>query len=309
LLGDGLAGKAILMMLWTFGTMFLRESYNSSLYSFMTTEKVPDNFPKNVKQLLNRTDYELLMSRSYNDRIAGEMFINDESKLPKRLFEFYWRVILRASFMRPRLTMDVIQNISKGIPAKASSYPTTSIDSYKEWVESGTETKLMEKSKKFSRFVVMCEANCDRKWGSVFLGMKEWHRVVSKENHQPFFSFSEFWIQETSTVATRDFPKFLAAFVQSGLYELSINRYRKIEQLKIMKNSRHLGQLGFNGGSLFSYVFYEHDTKKFEMSNVTNNIRPTTVSALTGAFILTGTLCLSAIAVLMSEVVANTILK
>ncbi|CAL8128504.1 unnamed protein product [Orchesella dallaii] len=65
LLRSGLRGKMLIIM-WIFSALVLRQLYCSCLYSFLTTEQSPHNVPGSVDEAADRKDFDLIMPISFS---------------------------------------------------------------------------------------------------------------------------------------------------------------------------------------------------------------------------------------------------
>jgi len=278
--------KAI-MIIWIFSAIILRNFYNSSLYSFMATEKVPNDFPKSMGQLLKRNDFEFIMPYSFYNSLKK---IRSISTVPKGYKKLYLNIINKAfqigSGMNLWNNIRAVETISNGMPVEVFQY---------RQIES---SRFVQLKKTFSRFAILCEEDCESEHNLGFFGQKILHQV--RPIQQSFHTTSKLWRVENPNFATFRLSNFLGSFSQSGLYELIMKRQNNLLKYLIVRDIMGYKTRGMGNGSLFSYFFLGRFNSEFGKAET-----PTTTTALFGNFILTGSFLLVALMVMLFEMRSN----
>ncbi|CAL8128337.1 unnamed protein product [Orchesella dallaii] len=281
-----LAGT-ILIITWVFSSFLLREAYNSSLYSFMTSKQKHENFPQDMAELLSRNDFDLILPISFRDEIIFSFFIQDTSKLSKSLATFYLKILTRAYFMTRGFYQQTLENISNGNPSQMWHYPSTTWQNYIDWLDIELEPKMEIVTTK--KFAVVCIRHCAVKWNIALIGKPGLSCIKPKQN--AFFTTNEFWTLSYPIFSTFTISKFLGPFVESGIYEWQMHRQRVVEQVKLLKSADNLKNLII--ATNYSMVdFVLHGSKKKNPVH-TEEATPTKISALTGTLMLTGFMMLA----------------
>ncbi|CAL8128807.1 unnamed protein product [Orchesella dallaii] len=284
----------VLMIMWLLCADSLRNFYNSSLYSFMAAERVPNDFPRNMNQLLDRKDYDFLLTKYF----SYELYFLLQTKIPLQLENFYRKIFKKASFMKIDYRIDQIQtlrNATDGNNTEIQYFPPN----HDRNCIAPNNFCLKEGNKRFSKFAVLCRVNCERYWNVAFLGQKKMHRI--NLNTMLFFRSFEFWFREVNAFASLRFSKFIGAFVESGLYDLSLGRYGMLNHVKLLHNLNHGRRLEMSNGSLFSYVLFKGDERK-----EVEGEKSTKVSAFSGTFVITGGILALAIPVINENLLNKT---
>ncbi|CAL8112122.1 unnamed protein product [Orchesella dallaii] len=287
--GCGFPGKTIAMM-WIFVAIFLRNFYNSSLYSYMTAEKGPTDFPNNLEQLIGRKDFDILLPIEF----WNVYFLLSTAHGPNKAypeFKQITRFVYNALYMSEHLSKEAIQNASLGNYAKVWHFPPN--HSKHNSSELLNPIIPVKSYKRLTKYAILCENDCEDHWNVPFFGIKGISRIVPKQ--KPFLRTKQFWMLEFPTFATARFQTFFGFFVQSGLYELSINRFRQIQLLKRLQELSTEERLGLSDGRLFSYVFLADRLQSKQRE------RATKISALTGTFIIVSCMASAAFVVLLLE--------
>ncbi|CAL8128937.1 unnamed protein product [Orchesella dallaii] len=294
--------------IWIFSAIFLRNLYNSTLYSFMTAEQEPTDFPKNIQETVDRNDFDLILSFSLSNQFNQIFYRLDHSKPTKQLTKLYIRIMAKSSFMLKVPEDDVqvhiktLQNAIKGDKTKILYYNLLKPYENVTPMLAYRQTNLpLEGEKVFSKFAVLCQdGDCEGKWNAAFFRQTKLHRIVPKQI--PFFRNVGIWTQDHSTIVTASFHKFLGRIVQSGLYELFIKRYRLLEKLKLLQSVTNGTKSEISNGSLFSYVFLAGNGRNGGEDYAFNiEAKSTKITAFTGTFFITGIMLSLALIIILLE--------
>ncbi|CAL8127832.1 unnamed protein product [Orchesella dallaii] len=252
----------ILVGLWLLSLFLIRQFYGSSLYSFMTTKNEPNDFPSDINETISRTDFDLLFFHDFKTKLY---LSNIARRLPRELFNFYLKILRRSYLIIYKhgkdFESDTLRNLSNGRESLVYS------DKYKSSYSNSTTivdamnlaaVERTEKYVKFDRFVVICEEGCMENPG--LLGQTRLIRKIS--NERPVLRSHQFWHQKEPSSESFRFAKFLGSFVESGLYELEVQRFKKLSQVRRLKRFESSKKRGLSNGSLFSYVFLDVKFKK-----------------------------------------------
>ncbi|CAL8127792.1 unnamed protein product [Orchesella dallaii] len=271
-----------LVGLWLLSLFLIRQFYGSSLYSFMTTENEPNDFPNGINETLSRTDFYLLCSYDFQMKLFQSGI---EQRLP--LFNFYLEILRRSYliiYMHDKdFESDTLRNLSNGRESLVYSDKYKSSYSNSTTIVDAMNLASLERTKKyvrFDRFVVICEEGCMENPG--LLGQTRLIRKISDE--LPVLRSHQFWHQNEPSSESFRFEKFLGSFVESGLYELEIQRFKKLNQLRRLKKFESSKRRVLNNGSLFSYVFLDVKFKK--QAEKEKFEEPMKIVALKGTLIL-----------------------
>ncbi|CAL8127628.1 unnamed protein product [Orchesella dallaii] len=283
---EGRWGKFIFTV-WILSAIILRIFYTSFLYSYMTSEHEPTDYPNNLKEIISQYEYSPIVPESFYYMVYDlvESFKNLDEKILEKMEVFYIGILLRSSIMEGDLhaNIDTLQNVASGYPTtiNSRSFHYNPNETAKNLRLQLRGTSRGRKEIRFQKFAVICEQTCVSKWNVAFFGQTKFHRIVSKS--KPFFDTFEFWRISYPNAMTYTFSGFLARFVQSGIYNYGIKRYRMTQQLMLLQK---LKKHGMGNGSLFSYVFLANSKEKLEMKEESAKL-----NAFTGIFIIiTGTL-------------------
>ncbi|CAL8128331.1 unnamed protein product [Orchesella dallaii] len=290
-------GVTLIIIIWIFSTILLREAYNSSLYSFLTAEQSPKNFPRTIEELLDRNDFDLILPISFHDEVMFGLFFWDVALLPKSLATFYMKILTRAYFMIRGFYKEALETISSGGVHLMWHYARILTKYYTvgAWLDS--TNRLQQENVTTKKFAVLCKGKCDTKWNIALLEKQGLERVNPKQN--AFFRSFEFWTISYPTFLSFTFTKFLNPFVESGIHEWVINRYRLLEKIALIKVSPNMLKLRMKTNySIVSYALFANERR--EPDNEYNE-KPTKVSALTGTFIISGIMLGIASAVMVLE--------
>ncbi|CAL8127753.1 unnamed protein product [Orchesella dallaii] len=285
--------------LWMLVLFFTKQFYGSSLYSFMTTEKEVNEFPISIHQVLLRSDYYLFTPRSFISRLHA---IGANMMPHQVLFHFYLRIISKSLFNIDHSDTDfeiaALQNASHGKFVQVISVSVNrGFD--RSTTLSSVLTQAFRNTKrlyiKLERFVTICEGNCMD--GAGFFGQTGLNRRTTKE--RPVLIYYQFWFQVEPNFQTFRFAKFLSRFVSCGLYQLEFERFKKLQQFKLLSRLKNSTKRGWSNGSLFSYSFLDQRIReRCEVEKVEN---PMKIAALKGTFILVGILGIIAMIALILE--------
>ncbi|CAL8128333.1 unnamed protein product [Orchesella dallaii] len=283
-------GKAMIIMCIFFGIL-LRNFYNSSLYSLMTTEQQPAGYPDKFEDALKRSDFDVISPASYFQEIYNFMHRWDDK--PNRVSTLFKRVLYKSFFMDRQLYTETLQNASNGNDTKVIYYEYERNENepesnfYVHWRDT-------EIQKRFIKLAVICEGDCRSKLNSALVVQKMTQRVVPEDRR--ISTVYKHWALGDYNFATFSFSKFLGLLVHSGLYGLALSRYKLVSDLRLLKrlNSNKISDM--SNGSLFSYVVLAGKHEK-----IGEEATPTKIYAFTGTFIVAGILLLVGCAVLIGE--------
>ncbi|CAL8128522.1 unnamed protein product [Orchesella dallaii] len=290
--GIRFGGKTMVLM-WMMIAILLRLFYTASLYSFMTAEKEPDDYPQTIPEVVKTNDFDLLVTLSFSDKFGTWFWPHPLNHQP-RVRDLYFGVITKAFVMTTGSEIQILQNASFGQPANVQHYlfVNRNVRSSREFFSTHW---FFPVEKRFSKFVTLCEGDCNSNSNVGLVGQKAFHRIIPQQS-SPLLQSFEFWTLRYTNFATLSFPKYFGSFVHSGLYELSIKRYRLLNQFKNILQLNEFRALGMSNSSLFSFVFLANQKEVFIEEE-----DPTKLSALEGTLLL-GTLMLStAFAVFLFE--------
>ncbi|CAL8128512.1 unnamed protein product [Orchesella dallaii] len=280
-----LGGKTI-VLIWIMVAILLRLFYTASLYSFMTAEIEPDDFPQTIEEVVNRDDFEFLLTPEFFTKLNSWFWEHSSNHLPQ-VRNFYFGIITKAVFVTNRhLEIQTLQNLSNGNSVRVVRYPhvNTNVHSRREFFSTHS---LLSVEKAFLKVATLCEGDCNSNSNVGLVGQKIFHRIIP-EQRSPLLRSFEFWTLRFTNFATLSFSKFFGSFIHSGLYELSIKHYKLLSQVKNMRKVNKLGTLKMSNASLFSFVFLADQKEVFVEEE-----DPTKLSALKGTLLI-GTFMLSA---------------
>ncbi|CAL8112247.1 unnamed protein product [Orchesella dallaii] len=296
LLRTGVKYGNFILTIWIYCSIFLRFFYTSSLYSLLTAEEAPNDYPQNMQQLLNRPDFDLVLTGTFF-YIMFWTCSRFDTHPPQQLEKFYVRVLQKAYFMVEEYGTPTMEKILDGNPAKVWYFvEKNKFTTVPALGDSMQKTEYL----KFNQFAIMCEATCDETWSvsASFTGQTRLHHVFLKESR--FFTSNMFWSEVSPTFVSIQFSKFLGSFVHSGIYELLVVRFRKLNKLKLLKEGAHnFKRVGY---SLFSYVFFTSENRDDLLSSIPE---ATKLSTFAGTFMMAGFLLSIALLVLLIEVVGT----
>ncbi|CAL8128524.1 unnamed protein product [Orchesella dallaii] len=258
-----------MITVWIFSAIYLRHFYNSSLYSFMTSEQKPKDFPKSMDEVFERNDFDLILPYSFMRTKLSTLFREQKANRAPQLVRLYRRLMNKSYFLLDKVEVKTLQNVSDGKKAHVGFY----ISKDKNPITHPNPTFTWNLGEKlFTKYATMCEEDCNRNRNLALVSQKKLHRIEPQQT--PFFRSFEYWTVRDSNFASLQFPKFLGSFVQSGIYALVINRYNTLQQLKLMQGLNAFRKLEMSNGSLFSYIFLAK--MKLQMDNTES---PTKISA------------------------------
>ncbi|CAL8130383.1 unnamed protein product [Orchesella dallaii] len=267
-----------ILVIFILSAFLFRQFYNSSLYSFMVAVPPFTNYPKNMQELLNQTEFGILAPNKFWMEIYMLFWTLFPNKNPE-LAIFLQRIVLGSYFMKRELEIETLHNASSQIQLEVEYYSR---------IRGNGGSRLAtvfainnETSTILSKFGVICDENCDGYWKLPFLGHTHWNRAVEREMR--FFTAYQAWILTHLSFATFSFSKFLGLFVESGLQVRASRRYRVYRQYRDTKGLKNLRKMGITNGSLLSYLSLGKDVNRL----VTEKEEPTTISAFIGTFIIT----------------------
>ncbi|CAL8121043.1 unnamed protein product [Orchesella dallaii] len=286
-------------IVWVFCVISLRNFYNSSLYSFISAEKQPHDYPRTLAQLLDREDFSIFVPMDLHDELYTKLSEKFEYDMSEKVVQTYAKFLHKSFYMQYGWYSETVKNAVDGIHTKVSYYSKSGSPesiSFSGWIDS-SPAWISDEQILFDKFSTICKENCESEWNVALFGQTRLHRIIPKQ--EPFYSYLELWSQMNPTVASLRFPMYLGRFVQSGLYSLSINRVKRLQVLKQLQDFNRFRKLGMSNGSLFSYVFVSDIIKEHE------KVEPTKITAFLGTFVLVGFVFLAAISVLMCELLVK----
>ncbi|CAL8092076.1 unnamed protein product [Orchesella dallaii] len=292
-------GKMI-MTIWIFTTLFLRNFYNSSLYSFMAKEKEANDFPRSMEELLGQDDVPLLAPTSFLNELHWiyRRETDIDIKLALGLAKFYTKLVDKSFFLLERKYIQSLQQASNA--SFINTWYFTVIRNQTENNRGIPDAIRNSEEKRFTQFAAMCEGDCEMSLKGVFLGETMLNNRIIVPKQIPFFRTFKFWFAFPS-FASLSFSKFLGYFVQSGLHDLATSRYKMLKQLQLLESLNCGRKLGMSNGSLFSYLFLSKNEGEVCESN-TKEHAPAKVSEFVGSFIVVGCLFGLALVILIYEV-------
>ncbi|CAL8068591.1 unnamed protein product [Orchesella dallaii] len=254
--------RKALILLWVGSTVFIREFYSSSLYSLMTVEREPHNFPKTMKELLNRTDFELLSPKSFNEEVKVvfyqeyysllRKFYNNGpingSDLNSRVVQNYLNILYKSKFLNGTFDTKTLSDVIRGKLMNVYRYVRKLSRTSYVWSEL-ERIPVKYEDRKFVKFAIICKGSCEKQWHLAAAVQKYFTRIVSKKQ-TPFFIKYQFWIQDRPSFATFKFGAFLASFVESGLYSRTIRQEDRVYDSILWANARALKNLKFVSGEI-----------------------------------------------------------
>ncbi|CAL8130389.1 unnamed protein product [Orchesella dallaii] len=268
----------VILTIFIFSGIVFRQFYCSCLYSFMVTEPRPTDYPNNMGELINNTDFGIIIPVAFWIEINYIFWTEIPKENPKFALQLE-NIVLNSYFMIQDEEIQTLYNVSSRSLVTVSVYtPTIYTEGMKLatcWAVSDGITRFLD------RFAVICDENCDGYWKLPFLGQTDWFRA--SEKGMRFFTANRLWTQHYPNFATHSFSKFLGLLVESGLHGLESRRYRIRRQYEITKGLKNLQRLGIDNGSLFSYLMLGNEVKRLGASTEES----TKVSALIGTFLIT----------------------
>ncbi|CAL8128315.1 unnamed protein product [Orchesella dallaii] len=298
-------GRTLIIMIWIFSAFLLRETYNSSLYSFMTAEQDSDNFPKSIEELLDRNDFHLILPLSFHDEVMFVLYRWNVDELPISIATFYIKILMRAHFMKRWFYKETFETVSSGGTYEMLQYPNSVNQSYTvtEWLDSLFGLRNVNVTTK--KFAVLCEGQCDTQWNIALLGKPDLER--SKPTQNAFFRSFKFWTIGYPSFLSFAFTKFLNPFVESGIHELVMSRYRLLEKVNLIKTSQNMIQLRMKCNfSIVSYALFANG-HRYPDNEIQE--KPTKIKALIGTFLVTGVMIGIAVALMMFELLNKSFLN
>ncbi|CAL8068590.1 unnamed protein product [Orchesella dallaii] len=280
-------GKA-LILLWVFTAVFLRQFYISTLYSFMTKEGEPQDFPKTMEELLNRTDFELISPKELYYTIGENVFFWEQymyignifngrrpnaSCINSNLTDKYLRIFYKSKFLNFTFNRKTVNDIGDGKSINVYRYvpaPKRISSRLNAYNKLHTSKKTYE-TKKFLKFAIVCKEACESEWNVANSLSKIFHTIIPKQQ-KPFLIISSFWIQRRPSFAALAFSGFLDSFVSSGLYGRVTENFQNQRRLV----SRHA-----------SKNFINSDMENDNGNEVDDGVQcPTKISAFIGTLII-----------------------
>ncbi|CAL8127783.1 unnamed protein product [Orchesella dallaii] len=145
----------VMISLWIFTAIALRNFYNSSLYSMMAAERIPDEYPKSIMEFLGRKDFDLLVPEKTCDvfwRILHNfkfmIVTNTGSRVAPHLDSFYSRMLLKFSCSSSKTYIEALQNASNGNVANTYVFDSTKRTKNYAWLGIGSAPHFINPFKK-----------------------------------------------------------------------------------------------------------------------------------------------------------------
>ncbi|CAL8128515.1 unnamed protein product [Orchesella dallaii] len=271
-----------MVLMWMVVAILLRLFYTASLYSFMTAEMKPNDFPQTLEEVVDKDDFELLLTFSFFTELNSWFWGHSSNHLPQ-VRSFYFRIISKAFIAIDRqLEIQILQNLSNGISAKMMHYPLVNRNAISDR-EFRMTTPIVSVEKRFSKFATLCEEDCNSNSNEGLVGQKSFYRIIPDQT-SPLLQSFEFWALRFTNFATLSFSKFFGSFVHSGLYEFSIKHYRLRKRVNNMQQLNVLGTLGMSNASLYSFVFLANQKEIFVEEEEATNISVLKGTLLIGTF-------------------------
>ncbi|CAL8068925.1 unnamed protein product [Orchesella dallaii] len=285
--------SVFLLIMWTYALILLRLCYNSSLYSFLTSEKDSYNYPHNIDDLIQSKTYGFLVPHSFYDELFAISVIYDKY-LPGQLKRFYLKLMYNSAFIKTGRYMETFRNVSERKYVSIWYYVPDPIFKSRN-IPEFLNTDRKSDSRKYSQFASLCQRDCSARWSLSSFGQTRFKRIVPQQ--KSFFNTFEFWMLRSPCFATVSFSKFFGHYVESGLYEFAINMFRKTELLRLMKRVLNVASVKFSNGTLVSYANLDENLRQ----NIKNEVHPTKLKAFIGTIVITAGIIGSAFIVLLCE--------
>ncbi|CAL8132822.1 unnamed protein product [Orchesella dallaii] len=287
----------VVVLVFIFSAIALRQFYLSCLYSFIVMEPQATDYPKTIREVLNRTEFEIFTPITFWYEIEP-LFWTEFPKSNRELAMLFENIVLRSFFMKERTELQTLYNVSARKAFEIYKYTSWSWSQGWKLVTVWGAMSVEKISSTFSRFAVVCNENCDGYWKLPFLGQTQWYRVSEMEMR--FLSTHQFWSQMCANFATLKFSRFLGRFVDSGLHGWVSRRYNVQMRYEMTRTNglRNLDQAGIYNGSLWSYLMLGNDVRRL----VTTEEEATKASALIGILVIMTMVLMFGIIVLGLEI-------
>jgi len=281
-----------IMLLWVFSSMFLRQFYNSSLFSFMAANHEPMDYPRNIEELLVRQDFELLGPKkfSWGFKLMFDSWANRNQFLPKQLEAFYLSIIFKASYVADWYFTWFLRSLASGHYEPLESFEQDANTSLLRIVRN---YKMVVNNVTFSKFAAMRE-DYEGRMNEMFFGPEILNQIVPKQEY--LIRDRYYWSQDYASFFTFRFHNFLGRFVSSGLHELLTNQYHRLKEWRRWQGMIIPQGLGISNGYLYSRIFLV-DRKERESKH-----EPTKLLAFTGTFVILGFMTGFAVVTFLHEV-------
>jgi len=266
----------ILLIMWVLLAIFLRNFFNSSLYTSMTTEKNPTDYPKN--ELLDCEEFDLLLPLKFYVEVSDESV----SDLPHFMQALYFRMLNNSYNIKGRswyenlLTLENIAN-GKAVQVQTFSYYGENVNTLADFIKHRSDYRNVNKI--FTKFAVSCEGDCDAQWNLPLMEATWLHKIVPKQ--APYFKLFRFWNDRQPTFATFRFSRFLGAITQSGVYDYLMRRHAVLNRFLNFKVLDRYRETSSSSGRLLSQAFNARKRHEIHASE-----RATKLSAFTGTIML-----------------------
>jgi len=268
--------------MWIFLSIFLRQFYTSSLHSFMTAKIEPDNYPKNMEQLLNRSDFGLIATQSFRRRFKyrfDDWAVMKGLHFPKPIENFYIKMLFKA-ICAPfdGWFMENLVDLANGksvIMEKLENSPN------KNGVEVVRRLKLTNKRVSFTKFAAVRESSggkaIDKE--TLFFWNNSILQRVPKQMH--FHREVWMWSFRRPSFAAIPFIRFIGSFVHSGIYKMVLIRAENNGTFKLWRGMKRSRDLDISSGNLYSHIFMASSSRIDQDEPVA-----TTLKAFTGTFVI-----------------------
>ncbi|CAL8128514.1 unnamed protein product [Orchesella dallaii] len=272
-----LGGKSILLI-WMLVAILLRLFYTASLYSFMTAEMKPNDFPQTIQEVVKRDDFDLLLTSSFFSELYSWFWFHLANHSPQGR-NLYFGIISKAFVMNRELETQTMKNLSTRNSVKVMRY--RNVNRYAKTSRDFFMTSpLSYVEKSLSKFATLCEGDCNSNSNVGLVGQNAFHRIIPDQSSVLLQSI-EFWTLRYTNFATLSFPNYFGSFVHSGLYDFSIQCHRLNKQFKNMQELNKFGTLGMSNASLYSFVFLANQKEVFVEEE-----KPTKISVLKGTLLI-----------------------
>jgi len=202
---------------WIFVAILLRNLYNSSLYSLIAAESEPTDYPQNMRELVNNTEYQMLVPFRLCSSIFILLYVFQEEErvgrqliLPREIATFYLKLLQKWSCIDN--PTGLLPAIESGKARVRYYYYNNSIKHSKPNVNSSLGIQVLKylaafEDREFVKYGAICEIDCESNFIVGSQREKSVHKIIPKQN--PFFRISEFWTIVKPSFASHFWPTFL----------------------------------------------------------------------------------------------------
>ncbi|CAL8132600.1 unnamed protein product [Orchesella dallaii] len=167
----------------------------------MTAETEPSNFPKSIKDVVTRSDFDLISSTDfYMTILFTENVLSEPSNHPE-VFSGLLDVFRKIFFVRGNIQSG-LENAVKGQlifvlnfePKNVLQTKFSNISTVRDFLRS--HWYGLRGQKQFSKIAALCKNDCKKYWTVALLHMQNMHVVIPVQ--APFYSTTEFWVQASA---------------------------------------------------------------------------------------------------------------